>query len=75
LLYDLLARWVRRGVEVHNTAAAVLNYNQAIQHAKSQRGNSKEIKRRDHLAMVVEEGRPALRFALIVVTLQATQIS
>lgn len=25
--------------------------------------------------MVVEEGRPALRFALIVVTLQATQIS
>jgi len=75
LLYDPLARRVRRGVEVQNTAAAVLNYKQAIEHAKSQCGNSKEIKPRDHLAMVVQEGRPALRFALIVVTLQATQIS
>src|ERR1700730_3285922 len=52
-------------VEVHNTAAAMLNYKQAIEHAESQCGNSKEIKRRDHLAMVVQEGRPALRFALI----------
>ena len=40
LLYDPLARRVRRGVEVQNTAAAVLYYKQAIEHAKSQCGNS-----------------------------------
>ncbi len=38
LLYDPLARRVRRGVEVHNTAAAVLNYKQAIKYPKGQDG-------------------------------------
>jgi hypothetical protein len=75
LLYDPFARRVRGGAEVQNAAAAVLNYKQAIEYAKSQCGDSKEIKCRDHFAMVVEEGRPALRFARIVVTLQAVQIS
>ena len=75
LLYDPPARRMRRGVEVQNTATAVLNYKKAIEHAKSQCGNSKEIKPRDHLAMVVEEGRPALRLALMVVTPQHTQTS
>ena len=63
LLYDPLARRVRRGVEVQNTAAAVLNHKQAIEHAKSQRGNSKEIKRRDHLAMVVQEGLSVIKIS------------
>ena len=63
LLYDPLARRVRRGVEVQNTAAAVLNYKQAIQHAKSQCGDSKEIKRRDHLAMVVQEGLSVIKIS------------
>jgi len=48
---------------VQNTAAAVLNYKQAIQHAKSQCGDSKEIKRRDHLAMVVQEGLSVIKIS------------
>jgi len=42
LLYDPLARRVRGGVEVHNTAVAVLNYKQTIEHTKSQCRDSKK---------------------------------
>src|SRR3982074_2133811 len=75
LLYDPLARWVRRGVEVENAPAAVFDYKEAIKHTKRQCRNGKEVKRRDHFAMVAEESQPALGFALIVVTLQPVQIS
>src|SRR5580658_62876 len=66
LLYDPLARRVRRYVEVHNATAAVLDHKQAIEHTKRQCGNGKEVKRRDHFAMVVEECCPALRFAPVI---------
>jgi hypothetical protein len=66
---------VRRGVEVHDSAAAVVNIQTNHSAREKSMWNSKEIKRRDHLAMVVQEGRPALRFAFIVATSQATQIS
>src|SRR5712675_700541 len=69
LLYDPLASRVRRSVEVENAPAAVFDYKKTIKHTKRQCWNSKEVKRRDHLAMIVEEGRPAFRFALIMVTL------
>src|SRR3982074_3680857 len=75
LVYDPLARWVRRGVEVENSSAAVFDHKEAIKHTERQCWNGKEVKSRDDFAMVVEEGRPALGFALIVVTLQSMQIS
>src|SRR6266567_4056034 len=75
LLYDPLARRMLRNVEVENAPAAVFDYKETIKHTKRQGWNSKEVKRRNHLSMIVQEGRPALRFALIVVTLQPTQIS
>ena len=75
LLYDPLARRMCRDAEVQNAAAAVLNHEQAIEYAERECGNGKEVKGRDHLAMVAEEGRPALRLTFTVVTLQATQIS
>src|SRR5580658_8368999 len=75
LRYDPLARRVRRYVEVQNATAAVLDHKQAIEHNKRQCGNGKEVKRRDHFAMVVEECCPALRFAPVGVKLQPTQIS
>ena len=66
---------MRRGVEVENAPAAVFDYKEAIKHTKRQRWDGKEVKRCDHFAMVVEEGYPASRFALIVMTLQPIQIS
>src|SRR6266566_3479043 len=75
LLHDPIARRMRRDVEVENAAAAVFDHEQAIEHTKRECGNSKEVERRDHFAMVVQEGGPALRLAPIVVTFQAMQIS
>ena len=34
LLYDPLARWMRRRVEVENALAAVFDYKEAIKHTK-----------------------------------------
>src|ERR1700730_7232050 len=75
LLYDPLARWVRRGVEVENSSAAVFDHKEAIKHTERQCWNGKEVKSRDDFAMVFEEGQPALRFTLIGVGLKPTKVS
>jgi hypothetical protein len=58
-----------------NATATMLAHKQAIEDAKIQYGNGKNVKRRDDLAMVVEEGRPALRVAPILVVLRSTLAS
>src|ERR1700693_2330257 len=59
LLYDPLARRMCRDAEVQNAAAAVQNHEQATEYAERECGNGKEVKGRDHLAMVAEEGPSA----------------
>ena len=46
----------------------MLDNKEAVEGAKPQGRNREEVERRDDLAVVVEKGQPALRFALIPTT-------
>jgi hypothetical protein len=54
-----------RAVEVQNSSSAVLDNKEAVEYPKPECRNSKEVACRDHLAVVVEECKPSLRFALV----------
>ncbi len=52
--------WMFGGVEVQNPSPVVIHDKEAIQHAESERLHSKEVHRRDDLAMIGQECRPTL---------------
>ncbi len=60
-------------VEVQDSAAPVLNDEKAIKEFEGQCGHGEEINGNDCLAMITEEGKPAL--AGIAVASQPSQIS
>lgn len=72
LLNDPLAGRMSRGVEVQNATAMVLDNKEAVQHAKGQVRNRKEVERRDHLAMVVQKGHPAFGLLAVGAPLQTS---
>jgi len=53
----------------------MLDDKEAIEHAERYGWNGEEVEGSDHFAMIVQKGRPALRFGLAVATLQPLQIS
>jgi hypothetical protein len=68
LLYDPVAGRMLRDIEVQDPSATVLDDKEAVECAKRQARNREEVERGDYLAVVVEEGQPALRSALITTT-------
>ena len=56
LLYDPFARRMLRDIEVQDTSATVLDDKEAVECAKRQARNRKEVERGDYLAVVVEKG-------------------
>ena len=47
-------------VEMQNPASAMLDYEEAIQELKCQGGHREQVEGDDHLAVILEEGQPAL---------------
>lgn len=68
LLYDPVAGRMLRDIEVQDTSATVLDDKEAVEGAKRQARNRKEVECGDYLAVVAEKGQPALRFAPIKTT-------
>ena len=58
---------------MQNPAAAMLDYEEAVQELEGQGGHGKEVEGNDHLTMVSEEGEPM--FGSIAASPQALQIS
>src|SRR5208337_390623 len=60
LLHQPSAGWVSGNVEVQNTPPVMGNNKEAVQHAKCEGGDGKEIHCSDRLAMVPQESQPTL---------------
>ena len=60
LRHPLTCRMLR-DVEVQNAPTIMSNHEEAIKHAKGQRGHREEIHRRNGLTVVAEESRPSFR--------------
>src|ERR1700730_16855946 len=58
-LQDPLGGRMTSDVEVQDSAALMLDHEEAIEEAEGQRGHGKEVECDDHLAMIGEEGEPA----------------
>jgi hypothetical protein len=56
LLYDPFARRMPRDIEMQDTSATVLDDKEAVECAKRQARNRKEVECGDYLAVVVEKG-------------------
>src|SRR5438045_1956441 len=67
-----LGRPIARGmcgrVEVENTAPMMLDHEEAVEYAKTQRRHGEEVERGNHLAMVLQERQPALYLCLVGLT-------
>src|SRR5215472_2001179 len=62
-------------MKVHDLAVAVLDHEKAIQNAERQGGHGEEVERRRDLAMVVQEGEPALSFVGVMAALPLLQVA
>jgi hypothetical protein len=69
LLDDPIAGRVRRDIEMQNPPPIMLDYKKAIKHAKRYGWNREEVESGDRFAVIVEEGQPTFRFALVTTTL------
>jgi hypothetical protein len=53
LLHDPIGRWVRRDIEVQNSAAPMLNDEETVQHTERRRRHGEQVEGDDGLAVVV----------------------
>lgn len=69
LLDDPIAGRVRRDIEMQNPPSIMVDYKEAIKHAERYGWYREEVESGDHFAVIVQEGQPTFRFALITTTL------
>ena len=75
LLHNPLDCRMRGRVEVQNPPPIVLDDQQAVQYAETQRGHGEEIEGGHHLAVIPQECHPALDLGLVGLALQPLQIA
>src|SRR5215470_15830704 len=61
LLYDPKSTWVSRDLEAEDLPPVVTDDKEAIQNTKGERRHREEVHRCNRLAMIAQEGEPALR--------------
>jgi hypothetical protein len=66
---------MRRGIEVQDLAAAVLDDERAVQNAERQSRDGEEIERCEDFAMIVQECEPVLRLGVINVPRESLQVA
>jgi hypothetical protein len=60
LLHNPISGRMTSNVEMQNPASAMLDYEEAIQELECQGGHREQVEGDDHLAVILEEGQPAL---------------
>jgi hypothetical protein len=75
LLYDPIAGRVRRGIEMKDATPLMFDDEETIEHAECQGRHREEVERRDHLAVIVQEGQPTLRLLAVCPPFQTLQIT
>jgi len=65
LLYDRVAGWMERNVEVQNAPAGMFDNEEAMHRAEIKVWNGEEVERRNHLTMVVQKSVSLAGFAFV----------
>jgi hypothetical protein len=73
LLHNPISGRMMSNIEMQNPAAAMLDNEEAIQELECQGGHREQVEGHDHLAVILEEGQPAL--IGITPTTNAPQVS
>jgi len=55
-----------RAIEVKNASSTVFNDKERVERSKVERGNRKEVKGSEDLAVVIQKGQPSFRLALVI---------
>lgn len=73
LLHDPLRGRVTSNVEMQNSASPMLDNEKAIEHLEGHRWHGEEVKCHNHLAVILEKGKPAL--ARVTAALYPAQVT